>query len=241
MRHGVLSGRSCGMLTRWLLVAVLLVPAPLLAQMRFQPGRHFVEVPVPQASGTLPAGKIEVAEVFSYVCGGCFQTQGVVKELAASLPADAAFAYVHAGFNTGWPLYQQAHLTAQQLGIADRNHARLFTAIWETGEVPHFDRATGQPRKPPPVMRDLARFYAEGGGVTEAGFLKQAASPQVKAAIARTDALIKGWQVGATPGFVVAGRYRILNDAVTSTPELKALLNYLVGLERNRRRQPAKD
>lgn len=224
-----------------LLLAMMLAPTSVLAQMRFQEGRHYVQVPTPQTSGTVPAGRIEVIEVFSYACGGCFQAQALVKELEAGLPADAAMGYVHAGFSTGWPLYQQGHLTAQQLGIADRHHARLFTAIWETAEFPHFDRATGQPRRPAPQMRDLARFHAAAGGVSEADFLKAAASPEVKAAVAHSDALIRGWQVGSTPTFVVAGRYRIQNDAIGSTAELKALVTYLVGLERNRLRTAPKD
>lgn len=219
-----------------LLLAVLLTPSPLPAQMRFQEGRHYVQVPTPQTSGTVPAGRIEVVEVFSYACGGCFQAQAMVEELAAGLPADAGMGYVHAGFNTGWSLYQQGHLTAQQLGIAERHHARLFTAIWETAQFPHFDRATGQLRRPAPQIGDLARFYATAGGVSEADFLKKAASADIKTAVARSDALIRGWQVGSTPSFVVAGRYRIQNDAIGSTDDLKALVNYLVGLERNRLR-----
>lgn len=240
MRARPFAGPFAALAPCLLLLAALLAPTPLLAQMRFQEGRHYVQVPTPQASGTVPAGKIEVVEVFSYACGGCFQAQALVKELQAGLPADAAMGYVHAGFSTGWPLYQQGHLTAQALGIADRHHAQLFTAIWETAEFPHFDRATGQLRRPAPQIADLARFHAAAGGVTEDAFLKKAASAEIKSAVAHSDALIRGWQVGATPTFVVAGRYRIQNDAIASTADLKALVTYLVGLERNRLRAAAR-
>lgn len=228
------------LLPRLLLTAVMLIPTAALAQLRFQEGRHYTVVPAPQATGLAPAGRIEVTEVFSYICRGCFEAQELVDQIKAKLPADAALTYVHAGFNQGWPLFQRAHLTAQRLGIADRNHARMFTGIWESGDFPFFDPATGRPRQTPPAIRDAARFYARGGGVTEADFAKLAASPEIDAAVKRTEELIKGWQVGSTPSFVVAGRYRISMDAITSFDELTALVTHLVGQERGRlQKQPA--
>jgi thiol:disulfide interchange protein DsbA len=227
------------LLPRLLMVALLLAPTALLAQARFQEGRHYTVVPTPQTTGTVPAGRIEVAEVFSYVCGGCNQARQLVEQMKASLPPDAAFTYVHAGFNQGWQVFQRAHLTAQQLGIADRDHQRMFAAIWETGEFPYFDRTTGQRRQPAPTMEDAARFYAKGGGVTEAAFLKEAASARIDAAVKRTDALMKGWLVPATPTFVVAGRYLIKNDSVSTVDELRDLFGFLVALERSRLQKSA--
>lgn len=217
-----------------LLLAVVLLPTPLLAQLRFQEGRHYVQVEVPQATGLAPAGKIEVTEVFSYICSGCNGYQDQIEQLKAKLPADAVLNYVHAGFNTNWPVFQRAHLAAQQLGIADRNHARLFNAIWRTAEFPYFDPATGRPRNPAPVIRDFARFYASGGGVTENQFAQRAAAPAMDETVKRTDALIRGWQIPSTPALVVAGRYLINLDAVSTSADLASLTNFLISLERTR-------
>jgi thiol:disulfide interchange protein DsbA len=223
-------------LPRLLMVAVLLLPTPLLAQLRFQEGKHYQVVPAPQASGTVPAGKIEVAEVFSYLCVHCYHAQKLARDIASSLPADAAMAYVHAGFNSGWKTFQLGYVTAQLLGIADRNHERMFTGIWETAEVPVFDPATGQARKQPPTLEDVARFYAKGGGVTEADFLKKARSPEGLQAQQHADSLVKAWAVGGTPTFVVAGRYRIESSSVGTVEEMKQLIAHLVNLERTRLR-----
>lgn len=230
------------LLSGLLLAVVLLAPAPALAQLRFEEGRHYTVVPTPQPSGTVPAGRIEVTEVFSYVCGGCYQAQAMVESLKSTLPADATLTYVHAGFNQGWPLMQRIHLTAQRLGLAERNHERLFAAIWESGEFPYFDPATGQPRRPAPTAADAARFYAKGGGLSEADFIKAFNDAKTEAAVTHTDALIKGWQVPSTPSFVVAGRYRIENSSLSSVDDLRALITHLVGLERARlqRSAPAK-
>ncbi len=222
-----------------LMLAVLLLPTPLLAQLRFQEGRHYTTVPTPTAPALAPAGRIEVTEVFSYICNHCYEWQGLVEKLKASLPQDAVLTYVHAGFNQHWPLFQRAHLTAQRLGIADRNHKRLFTDVWETREFPFLDKATGRPRPTPPTMADFARFYSKGGGVTEAEFLKSASSPQIDAAVKRADSLIKAWGVGATPSFVVAGRHLVQTESVSSEKELHDLVGYLVTLERNRLKKAA--
>ena len=137
------------------------------------------------------------------------------------------------------PVFQRAHLTAQQLGIADRDHARLFNAIWRTAEFPYFDPATGRPRDPAPVIRDFARFYAKGGGVTEEAFARRAVSPELDEAVKRTEALVRAWRIPSTPSLVVAGRYLINLDEITSSADLAALTSFLVGLERTRLKSAA--
>jgi len=222
------------LLSRLLLTAVLLAPMPLLAQLRYQAGQHYHNVPIAQASGLAPAGRIEVTEVFSYLCSGCNRAQRLAEEIKANLPADAAMTYVHAGFNQGWQMIQRVHVTAQLLGVADKNHARVFQGIWETGDFRFFDLATGKSVNPAPTIADAARFYAKGGGVTEAAFAQKAASPEADAAVKRIESLVRGWAVGATPTFVVAGRYRVEVGSVKTIEELHALFAYLIGQERAR-------
>lgn len=214
-------------------LAILLGASPAMAQLRWQEGVHYATLDGGQTTGAA-AGRIEVTEVFSYVCGACAQAHAPVEQLKSALPADAALTFVHAGFNTHWPLFQRGFVTAQLLGIAEANHARFFQAIWETAEFPFFDRATGKLREPVPTIADIARFYAKSGAVSEADFLKKAASPEVEAAIRRSEDLVKAWRVPSTPTFVVNGRYRIDNSKLSSWNELSQLVNHLVGLERAR-------
>jgi thiol:disulfide interchange protein DsbA len=89
------------------------------------------------------------------------------------------------------------------------------------------------------VIRDFARFYAKGGGVTENDFARRAAAPEMDAIVQRTDALIRGWQVPSTPSLVVAGRYRLNLDEVSTSADLAALTNFLIGLERSRLKKAA--
>jgi thiol:disulfide interchange protein DsbA len=221
------------MLNRLLVLLMLLAAGHAHAQLRFQEGVHYVKVEGGLTTG-VPSGKIEVAEVFSYVCGACFQATGPVAALKGKLPSDAVLTYVHAGFNTGWPVFQQAFVTAQQLGITEATHQKVFEGVWTTGKIPWFDPKTQQVRQPLLTIKDLARFYASTGAVTEAQFTARAASAEVKAGVARAEQLIRAWKVGSTPMFVVNGRYRIDNQRLGSWDEMGALVNYLVGLERAR-------
>jgi thiol:disulfide interchange protein DsbA len=208
--------------------------------LRWEAGRHYTAIAGSGPSVERP-GKIEVAEVFSYGCIHCFRAVKPMAALGAKLPADAVFTYVHASFNPaeGWPMFQRAWYTAQSLGIGETLHEQMFAAVWETGEIPLLDPATGRLRSPMPTIENAARFYARLSPVKADAFLKAAQSPEINATVERADALIKAWRVPGRPALVVNGRYLVDNAAVSSWDELSLLVNYLVGLERQRLRSGA--
>ena len=228
------------MLVRALVLLLALTPAAAQMPLRWEAGRHYVVI---QGSGPAVArpGKVEVAEVFSYGCVHCYRAHAAMDALARSLPADAAMTYVHASFQPAeaWPMFQRAWYTAQSLGIGEALHQQLFAAIWETGEVPLFDLATGRLKNPLPTIADAARFYARLSPVKAEDFLKAAQSPAVDAEIQRADALVRAWRIPGTPSVVVNGRYLVENGALSGWQEMNQLVAYLVGLERQRLRAGA--
>jgi thiol:disulfide interchange protein DsbA len=221
------------MLKRALLLIVLLLPLPALAQLRWINGKHYTTLPAGTTAENRP-GKIEVAEVFSYACIHCYRSKNIVAQLQAALPADAYMSYVHASFipAEAWPMFQRAYYTALSLGIAAPNHDRMFAAVWETRELGLPDPAAG--RKNLPTLEQAARFYAKTGKVKEADFLKLARSPAIDAQVKRADAIVKAWRIPGTPGIVVNGRYLIDNDALSTWGDIRALVLFLVGQERAR-------
>ncbi len=50
---------------------------------------------------SLPAGKVEVTEVFSYACPACNIFVTTIHKLKASLPPNAVLDYLPASFNPG--------------------------------------------------------------------------------------------------------------------------------------------
>jgi thiol:disulfide interchange protein DsbA len=98
--------------------ATLLISALLLAGSSAQAatwvaGKHYSVIPQAQRT-SVPAGKIEVLEVFSYGCPACNYFQPSIKRLKASLPANAQLVYLPASWNKAeaWPMFQRAYITA---------------------------------------------------------------------------------------------------------------------------------
>src|SRR5437763_14848125 len=106
-------------------------------------GRNYVLLTPTQAT-SVPAGNIEVMEVFSYGCIACNSFQPVMERLRRSLPPNAQIVLLPASFNTGerWPLFQRAYFPAWILGVADRTHRAMFDAVWETGARARRGRVT---------------------------------------------------------------------------------------------------
>ncbi|MEO6080467.1 MAG: thiol:disulfide interchange protein DsbA/DsbL [Steroidobacteraceae bacterium] len=223
------------MLVRALLLLTLALPLPALAQLRWMEGRDFITM----ANGKpaeIRAGKIEVAEVFSYGCIFCYRAKDEITALQAALPADAYLTFVHASFAPAeaWPMFQRAWYAAQALGIGAATHHRMFAAVWETHEIKLLDPATNRIRSPLPTIRDAARFYARAAAVKEADFLKLANSPAIDAQMKRADAQVAAWRIPGTPSLVVNGRYLIEGKTMARASETRTLVLYLIGLERQR-------
>lgn len=221
------------------LLCLLLLPVAASAQLRWTEGRNYTLLQ-PAAPVSVPPGRIEVTEVFSYGCIYCFRAQAEMQKLKEGLPADAVMTYVHASFvpSEGWPMLQRAFYTAQALGIAEATHDQMFTAIWETGEMPLLDVKTGRMRNPLPTLADAARFYQKYGFVKSDAFLKLAATKEIDAAVANAEQLIKLYKVSGTPTLVVNGRYRINNETLSTSLEQRQLIDFLIGVERRRLQLP---
>ena len=217
-----------------------LLPATAEAQLRWQAGRQYALIQ-PAGAVSVPAGKIEVTEAFSYGCIHCYRAKNEIAKLKASLPSDAVMTYLHASFipTEGWPMLQQAFYTAQALGIAEAVHDQMFTAIWETGEFPLLDPKTGGARKPLPTIEDAARFYQKYAAVKAETFLATARSPKVSEAVRRADKLVADYKVSGTPSLVVNGRYQIRMEELSGWDEIRQLVAFLISQERQRLKLPA--
>ena len=119
-----------------LTVLVLVLPAGVRAA-TFSEGTDYALVTPPQQT-TVPNGKVEVMEVFSYGCPACNAFQPTVEKLRHSLPPNAQLVYLPASFNNtaeDWPMFQRAYFAAQLLGVAERTQQAMFDSVWKTGEL----------------------------------------------------------------------------------------------------------
>jgi thiol:disulfide interchange protein DsbA len=212
--------------------AALLAAGTATQAATFVAGKHYSVLPQAQRTAVGP-GKVEVLEVFSYGCPACNHFRPAMKKLKAALPANAQVTYLPASWNTAenWPLFQRAYLTAQSLGIADKAHEAMFEAIWTTGELAILDNNTQRIRSRLPSIDDAAKFYQRVAGVKAADFVNASKSFSVDLKMRQADTQIMAMQVPSTPTLVVAGKYRINNDAFKSDDEIIAAVKYLVERE----------
>ena len=201
-------------------------------------GVQYMRVAPPQQT-TVPAGKVEVMEVFSYGCPACNAFQPVMEKMRRELPANAQLTYLPAAFNTqeDWPMFQRAYLAAQALGIAERTHQAMFDAVWKTGELGILT-PSNRLKDPLPSIADAARFYARVAGVNAQQFLAMASSFSIDSRIRAADAQIVAMHVDSTPTLIVNGKYRVVR-AELSNDQLIELVKYLVAKESGAAGAPA--
>ena len=214
-----------------LAVALLMLP-PGVRAATWSEGTHYVRLAPPQQT-TVPAGKVEVMEVFSYACPACNAFQPVMEKLRHALPPNAQLTFLPAAFNPAedWPMFQRAYLAAQALGIAERTHQAMFDAVWKTGELAVTTPGTNRLKDPLPSIADAARFYARAAGIDPQQFLAMANSFGIDSKIRAADAQVLAMHVDSTPTLIVNGKYRVLRDSVTGNDQLIELVKYLVARE----------
>jgi thiol:disulfide interchange protein DsbA len=127
-------------------------------------------------------------------------------------------------------MFQRSFLTAQSMGIADKAHEAMYDAIWTSGELGVADPVTHRPKSKLPSIEDIARFYQRVTGVKPENFVAASKSFSVDLKMRQADSQITAMQVSGTPTLVVAGKYRLNNDNLT-TDNMIALVNYLVAKE----------
>jgi thiol:disulfide interchange protein DsbA len=213
-----------------LAVATLLLPLAAPAA-TWTEGIHYVRVTPPQQT-TVPAGKVEVMEVFSYACPACNVFQPVMEKLRSTLPPNAQIVFLPAAFNPqeDWPMFQRAFFAAQALGIAERTHQAMFDAVWKTGEL-GVTTAGNRLKDPLPSLADAARFYARVASVDPQKFLAMANSFAIDSKVRAADAQILAMHVESTPTLIVNGKYRVIRDSVQTNDQVMELVRYLVARE----------
>ena len=187
----------------------------------------------PARPTSLPAGKVEVTEVFSYACPACNIFQPTMHKLKQSLPANAVLDYLPAAFNTveDWPMFQLAYCTAQVLGIDQQTHDAMFDAVWKGGDLGIIDPSTKGLRSHMPTIEDAAKFYSQHAGVSVEKFVATAKSFSVDLKVRTAQDLVMAYRVDRTPTIIVNGKYRVFVESAGGTDQLIDLVKYLVAKE----------
>ncbi|MCD9088181.1 thiol:disulfide interchange protein DsbA/DsbL [Stenotrophomonas sp. SY1] len=165
-------------------------------------------------------GKIEVAEIFGYVCPACARFQPLVGSWKAGLPADVNFVYVPAGFGGIWDNYARAYYAAETLGVQEKTHDALYAAI-------HIDQTLKGERGTDSV-EDIANFYGKYG-VDPKTFTDTMGSFSVAAKVNRAKQFAQRSKIGGTPSVIVNGKYLVKGKGFE---DMLRIADHLIARER---------
>ena len=212
--------------------SVAAAQAPVSTDAKWVEGKNYFRVDTPQPT-TVPTGKIEVMEVFSYACPVCWRFLPYANQIIKSLPPDAQMVYLPVSFNPveDFPVFQRAFYAAQALGVEAKTHDAIFKAIHSPGgELATYDASTGRLKNPLPDINDIARFYAKYG-VKPDVFIATANSFAVNTRMKRADAEVQALGVTGTPTMIIDGKWRLDMASAGGPQQMVELTQYLIGLE----------
>ena len=186
-------------------------------------GVDYVEIPNGQPFDTTD-GRIEVAEVFGYVCPFCAAVQPTVSAMKAKFPPDIHMVYVPAAFGGPWDNYAKGYYTAEAMGLVDKTHDAMFRAI-------HIDKSLKGERGMD-TPEQIAAFYAAYGADANQ-FASSMQSFAVATKINRgKQFILNAFANGdppSTPAFIVNGKYRVKGKSVD---DVFRVLNQVIVAER---------
>jgi thiol:disulfide interchange protein DsbA len=165
-------------------------------------------------------GKIEVVEVFGYVCPACAAFDPLVESWRAKLPADVRFSYVPAPFGPEWNPYAKAFYVAEAMNLVDRSHSALIREIHVTQTMP--GEGDG------PNEQKIADFYGKYGANPKE-FLSTMNSFSVNAQVNKGRQFMIRSGANSTPTIIVNGKYRVTGN---SFEDMLRIASQLVARER---------
>lgn len=174
-------------------------PAPAGAVPGLTLGTDYKLVPNGQPFEPLN-GKIEVVEVFNFVCPACASFQPLVVGWKKKLGPDVRFTYVPAAFGGNWDQYVRSYYAAQSMGIAEQAHERTYNAI-------HLeDKLKGE--RGEDSDQAIAAFYSQFG-VDAKMFAGNMRSFAVAAKFNKAKQYIISAGVNSTPTVIINGKYKV--------------------------------
>lgn len=182
----------------------------------FQAGQHYTVLSPVQPTST-DTGKVEVAEVFQFGCGGCYSFEPHIQSWLARKADYVNFVRIPALWNPVGILHARAYYAAEALGKTDEIDGPFFAEF-------HTKRNYLD------TEAKLADFFAEHG-VDAATFKSTFNSFAVNAKLKRAEELVKRYGVNATPTVVVNGKFVTTGDKAGSYANWFAIVDYLAARE----------
>lgn len=201
-------------------LAIALSLVGVAAKAELQPGKEYELLSPPQAVET--GKKIEVLEIFSYLCPHCFDLEADINKWAKQLPKDVEFRRMPGIFRDSWIPFAKVFYTFEAMGLTEKLHGEFFNAI-------HVHRAR--------FDDDKAIFdWVEKQGIPRKGFIDIYSSFSTQSKALRAKQLTQAYGISGVPAVIVDGKYR---TSVSNTGSHAGLLSALDQLIKKARQERA--
>jgi protein dithiol oxidoreductase (disulfide-forming) len=180
----------------------------------------YEEVPVPQRFSD--KNKLEVLEIFWYGCPHCYHLEPQLNEWLKTKPAEVTFIRMPAvlEMNHKWTETARIFYVAETLGISDKIHQALFSAIHEK-------------KRNLNTESDFAQFFNEVAGVNPEEFSKAFRSFAVDMKLRNALRLTQAYGVSSVPMLIINGKYRIDSGQTEGMKNLLNVVNEILEEARN--------
>lgn len=197
------------------LLAVFLSSQAAVAQ-TFKEGVEYERLPEPVA--TTNPDKVVVTELFWYGCPHCYRLEPYMVRWKQNKPADVELEILPSVLNPRWTDHARTYLAFEAMGVTDRIHQKLFSALHvENKRLNNLD-----------ALAD----YVKSQGLDDKAFREHFHSFPVDTQIRKNRQKEKKYGHRGVPTIVVNGKYRTSASMAGSNARLIQVLNYLVELER---------
>lgn len=180
---------------------------------------------VPAQPTDVPAGKVEVMEVFWYGCGHCYALEPFMTNWEKTKPAYIEFVRMPVMWNPVNAAHARLYYTLVALKRTDLN-AKVFDEIHTRGNML---AANDEAR-----TRQLQLAFAKANGIAEADFLREYDGFFVNTQLKHAEDTTRRYRVDATPVVFVAGKYQTDVGLAGGQTELIQLIDALAAHEKRR-------
>ena len=201
------------------LIASMTLSAPIAAE-NYVEGVHYEAIDIPVKTGfegEQPL-KVEVVEVFSYMCIHCYSFDPLLKLWEQNKAEQAVFNRLPAVFSADWELMARAFYTAEILDVSEQMHEPLFDAI----------------HKQPKNLRDediMAALFLEHAEIPAAEFTESFNSFFVRSRVMQARAKGRAYGITGVPVMIVNGKYRVGGRMAGSNEAMLDVVDFLVRRE----------
>lgn len=213
------------MLNRTLLISLMALitsmtlSAPIAAE-NYVEGVHYEAIDIPVKTGLEGEQplKVEVVEVFSYMCIHCYSFDPLLKLWEQNKAEQAVFNRLPAVFSADWELMARAFYTAEILDVSEQMHEPLFEAI----------------HKQPKNLRDediMAALFLEHAEIPAAEFTESFNSFFVRSRVMQARAKGRAYGITGVPVMIVNGKYRVGGRMAGSNEAMLDVVDFLVRRE----------